>query len=56
MAYKKTEHYDSRSTAALAKAYRTIIAALGEDPNREGLQKPRSALQKPCNIIRRVML
>ena len=46
MAYKKTEHYDSRSTAALAKAYRTIIAALGEDPNREGLQKTPERIAK----------
>ena len=39
MSYKKIENYDSRSTAALSKAYRNIIAALGEDPNREGLLK-----------------
>ncbi|HRD43131.1 MAG TPA: GTP cyclohydrolase I FolE [Ferruginibacter sp.] len=46
MSYKKIENYDSRSTAALSKAYRNIIAALGEDPNREGLLKTPERIAK----------
>ena len=46
MSYKKIENHDSRSTAALSKAYRNIIAALGEDPNREGLLKTPERIAK----------
>ena len=46
MAYKKIENYDSRTTAALSKSYRNIITALGEDPNREGLQKTPERIAK----------
>lgn len=46
MAYKKIENYDSRSTASLAKAYKNIITALGEDPEREGLQKTPERIAK----------
>jgi GTP cyclohydrolase I len=37
--YEKTEQYDTENTAILADNYRSIIANLGEDVNREGLLK-----------------
>ncbi|WP_207492469.1 GTP cyclohydrolase I FolE [Aridibaculum aurantiacum] len=46
MAYKKSEAYDEDITAALAKNYRESIALLGEDPDREGLQKTPERLAK----------
>lgn len=39
MAYKKIESYDEHITSALTKNYRESIALLGEDADREGLQK-----------------
>ena len=39
MSYKKIEHYDTDVTLAIAKNYKDTIALLGEDPEREGLQK-----------------
>ncbi len=39
MAYKKTEQYDEQVTADLAAAYRQTLALLGEDVQREGLEK-----------------
>lgn len=39
MAYKKTEEYDEKITSSLMKCYKESIEILGEDPEREGLQK-----------------
>ena len=39
MAYKKTEQYDEKTTASLLGNYREILGLLGEDPDREGLDK-----------------
>lgn len=39
MAYKKVESYDEDVTEGLKHQYREIIKLLGEDPNREGLEK-----------------
>jgi GTP cyclohydrolase IA len=39
MAYKKTEHYDEKTTTELITHYKQAIGLLGEDPEREGLQK-----------------
>lgn len=39
MAYKKTESYPVEITAKLSAAYREIIAQIGEDVTREGLEK-----------------
>jgi GTP cyclohydrolase I len=36
---EKIEQYDEELTASLADNYKTIIADLGEDVNREGLEK-----------------
>ncbi len=51
MAYKKTEHYDEHTTAALIESYRAAIAQLGEDPNREGLQKTPERIAKAMQYI-----
>lgn len=39
MAYSKTEHYDEQVTNELSAHYKRILSLLGEDPEREGLQK-----------------
>lgn len=39
MAYKKIDHYDEDVTSDLATHYRKIIESIGEDSNREGLEK-----------------
>lgn len=39
MAYTKTELYDEQTTEELIQHYRGIITLLGENANREGLQK-----------------
>ena len=51
MAYKKTEHYDEETTAALMKNYRDNISLLGEDANREGLQKTPERIAKAMQYI-----
>mgnify|MGYP003519648529 CR=1 FL=1 len=51
MAYKKTEHYDEHTTAALIESYRSAIKELGEDPNREGLQKTPERIAKAMQYI-----
>jgi GTP cyclohydrolase I len=39
MAYSKIEHFDEDITEKLSEHYHAILALLGEDPQREGLQK-----------------
>ena len=39
MAYKKTEQYEEKITSGLIESYRSALNLLGEDPEREGLQK-----------------
>jgi GTP cyclohydrolase I len=39
MAYKKTEAYDDATTEALSVAYKETLSLLGEDAQREGLEK-----------------
>ena len=51
MAYKKTEHYDEEITAGLIKNYRDNIKLLGEDPDREGLQKTPERIAKAMQFI-----
>ena len=51
MAYKKTEEYDAETTAALIKNYKDSIAALGEDPEREGLQKTPERIAKAMQFL-----
>src|SRR5437868_8200264 len=51
MAYSRTEHYDEQATAALMKHYQEALAALGEDPNREGLLKTPERVAKAMQYM-----
>lgn len=51
MAYNKTEEYDEKTTSALSKNYRESIAALGEDPDREGLLKTPERMAKAMQFL-----
>lgn len=46
MTYKKTEHFDGKTTEDLMNNYRNILGLLGENPNREGLIKTPERLAK----------
>jgi len=39
MAYKKIEQYDEKTTLGLIENYKNALRLLGEDPEREGLEK-----------------
>ena len=39
MAYTKIEQYDEEVTQELAALYKGVLAKIGEDPDREGLEK-----------------
>lgn len=51
MAYKKEEKYDEAVTEALMKNYRENITLLGEDADREGLQKTPERIAKAMQYI-----
>lgn len=51
MAYHKEETYDLAATAKLMDAYRSIIGAVGEDPEREGLVKTPERMAKAMQFI-----
>ena len=51
MAYKKIEQYDDAVTAGLIKNYKDTIGLLGEDPEREGLQKTPERLAKAMQVL-----
>jgi len=51
MAYKKTEQYDEATTLSLIKNYKESIAALGEDPEREGLLKTPERMAKAMQYM-----
>src|SRR4051812_2177 len=51
MAYNKTEAYDHEITQSLMKNYRDSIALLGEDPDREGLQKTPERIAKAMQFV-----
>jgi GTP cyclohydrolase I len=51
MAYKKEEHYDDKVTSELIENYRNTISLLGENPDREGLQKTPERLAKAMQFL-----
>lgn len=51
MAYRKTEHYDEKETQGLIRSYREAIGLLGEDPEREGLQKTPERVAKAMQYM-----
>ena len=51
MAYKKIEKYDEDVTSSLMKNYKQSIALLGEDTEREGLQKTPERMAKGMQYL-----
>lgn len=51
MSYKKEEIYDDKITSGLMENYRQTISLLGEDPDREGLQKTPERLAKAMQFL-----
>ena len=51
MAYKKTESYDEAVTAELLINYKRTLELLGEDPNREGLEKTPERVAKAMQYL-----
>ncbi len=51
MAYTRIEQYDTETTLALTKSYKDIIGLLGEDPEREGLEKTPERVAKAMQYL-----
>jgi GTP cyclohydrolase I len=51
MAYKKTEQYDEKTTASLIVNYKDILKLLGENPDREGLDKTPERVAKAMQFL-----
>lgn len=51
MAYYKKEEYDQDVTDGLTKNYREALSLLGEDPEREGLQKTPERMAKAMQFV-----
>jgi GTP cyclohydrolase IA len=50
-AYQRVEQYNEETTEILANNYKTIIENLGEDVNREGLQKTPERIAKAMQFL-----
>ena len=51
MLYKKIEEYSEESTEGLKRNYREVLRLLGEDPEREGLQKTPERIAKAMQFM-----
>jgi GTP cyclohydrolase I len=51
LAYRKNEFFDKDTTDTLKSAYHSIITAIGEDPEREGLQKTPERIAKAMQFV-----
>jgi GTP cyclohydrolase IA len=51
MAYSKGEHYDEAVTSGLIKSYKETLQLLGEDADREGLQKTPERVAKAMQFL-----
>lgn len=51
MAYKKIESYDEHTTQELSGLYKSVITALGEDAEREGLEKTPERMAKAMQYL-----
>ena len=51
MAYRAIEEYDGKTTAEIAAHVKAILRLLGEDPEREGLQKTPERVAKAMQFL-----
>ncbi len=51
MAYKKSEQYDEKTTAQLIDNYKNVLGLIGEDAEREGLQKTPERMAKAVQYL-----
>jgi GTP cyclohydrolase I len=51
MAYRKKDEYDEKTTLGLMDNYRQVLSLLGEDPNREGLEKTPERIGKAMQFL-----
>jgi GTP cyclohydrolase IA len=51
MGYKKVDQYDEEVTSGLTENYSKVLTLLGEDPEREGLQKTPERLAKAMQFL-----
>ena len=51
MAYKKIEQYDEKATSGLMKNYKEVLGLLGENADREGLEKTPERLAKAMQYL-----
>lgn len=54
--YEKTEIYNIEKIESLSKNYKSIIEDLGEDVNREGLQKTPERTAKAMQFLTQVTI
>ena len=51
MAYKKVEQFDEEVTSGLIRSYKSALSLIGENPEREGLQKTPERLAKAMQYL-----